>query len=88
MCVKCGGKCGEQRRGPRFNRPAPSAFPLEIVGTAGGVDHIPDGLIEVRGGMITYEDLFTGLTPEGQPAAHRIPGTFASHTTRARLERW
>lgn len=88
MCVKCGGTCGSKRPGPRFTRPAPAGFPLELVGTAGGVDHIPDGVITVKGGMITYEDLFTGLGPDGQPASHRIPGTFGSHTTRARMERW
>ena len=87
MCVKCGGRCGRPVKGPRFITPAGSAS-MELVGTAGGVDHIPDGVIEVRGGMITYEDLFTGMGPDGQPASHRIPGTFGSHTTRARIERW
>lgn len=86
MCVKCGGTCGGRRRGPRFTRPAASA-PMELVGTAGGVDHIPDAMIEVRGGMITYEDLYTGLGPDQQPAAHRIPGTFGSYATRAQVGR-
>lgn len=86
MCVNCGGTCKGKRRRPRFVEPAASPT-LEIKGTAGGVDHIPDNLIEQRGGMITYETLYTAMGPDGQPAAAVIPGTFGSYATRALLER-
>lgn len=86
MCVKCGGTCGGRRRGPRFvSHPVPTS--MEVVGTADSVERLPDGLIEVRGGMITYEDLYTGLGPDGQPSTSRIPGTFGNYATRAQVGR-
>lgn len=83
MCVKCGGTCGKRRNGPRFTRAAGSAD-LSIKGTHGGPDHLPDALITQRGGMITFESLYTTLSPNGTAAVAVIPGTFGSYATKSR----
>lgn len=85
MCDTCGGTCGGKRR-PRFVMP-PAPVNLTIKGTAGGVDHIPDALITQAHGMIAFENLYTTLGPDGQPAAATIPGTYGSHVTKAGVGR-
>lgn len=78
MCIGCGGSC----KRPRFVS-EPAAVPMSVVGTAAGVDVLPDHLIRVSGGMITYESIYAGLGPNGEPAALVIPGTYGAHATRA-----
>lgn len=78
MCIGCGGGC----KRPRFISES-GDVPMSVVGTAASVDVIPDSLIRVSGPMITYESIYAGLGPNGEPAALVIPGTYGAHVTRA-----
>lgn len=81
MCVGCGGTCGgreaaEER--PRFTR-APGGPDLRVVGTNNAPTMAPDSVVRQTGGLITYEDLYTTLGPDGKPALAVLPGTFGSY---------
>lgn len=78
MCIGCGGSC----KRPRFTS-RPGTVPLTVVGTAATVGQLPDTLIRTTGPMITYEGLYAGLGPNGEPAALSIPGTYGAYATRA-----
>lgn len=81
MCVGCGGKCTTED-GPRFT--APQRYPnLRVVGTNNGPTEAPDSVVRATGGLLTYEDLYTGLGPDGKPALLVAPGTFGSYATMA-----
>lgn len=86
MCVGCGGTC-EDREGPRFTRHA-GGPDLRVVGTSNGVTEMPDSVVRRTGnGLLTYEDLYTGLGPDGKPALMSLPGTFGTYATRAGVGR-
>jgi hypothetical protein len=38
---------------------------------------------QTPGGLITYEDLYTGLGPDGKPALLVAPGTFGTYAQKA-----
>lgn len=81
MCVGCHGTCGGQQSHedrPRFTRP-PGGPDLRVVGTANGPTTAPDSVVRQVGGLITYEDLYTTLGPDGRPALAVLPGTFGSY---------
>lgn len=85
MCIGCGNTCGgavAAPPAPRFTT-APKLVRPEFVGTAFGPDLIPDVLIRQQGQLITYETLYAGLSPNGQPAAVVIPGSYGQYATRA-----
>lgn len=82
MCANgtCGGGCGDA---PRFTQQLTTGVRPRVVGTAAGPDLLPDHLITPAGGMLTYEALYAGLGPNGEPAALAVPGTYGAHATRA-----
>lgn len=81
MCVGCGGTCKPE--GPHWTQPAGDPD-LRVVGTAMGPTAAPDSVVRVtRGGLITYEDLYTGLGPDGKPALLVANGTFGTYAQRA-----
>lgn len=83
MCVGCGGTCAEAPEGPRFTRHA-GGPDLRVVGSAGGPEQLPDSVVrQTPGGLITYEDLYTGLGPDGKPALLVAPGTFGTYAQKA-----
>lgn len=82
MCVGCGGTCADGARGPRYASHAGGPN-LRVVGTNNGPTAVPDRVIRQTNGLITYENLYTGLGPDGRPAILIAPGTFGSYATRA-----
>ncbi|AGS73940.1 hypothetical protein [Streptomyces collinus] len=89
MCIGCGGKCKGGTRaqdGPRFTRP-PGGPDLRVVGTSNGPTEaptVPDSVVRrTPGGLLTYEDLYTGLGPDNKPALLIAPGTFGTYAQRA-----
>ena len=44
---------------------------------------VPDSVVRRTGGLLTYEDLYTGLGPDGKPAVLTMPGTFGMYATQA-----
>lgn len=86
MCVGCGGTCASgstgRRRGPRYTRPA-AGPDLRVVGTNNAPGIAPDSAVRQTNGLITYEDLYTGLGPDGKPALMVMPGTFGAYATKA-----
>jgi hypothetical protein len=87
MCVGCGGTCtGDDGDGddtaPRFTRHPMGVRPT-VVGSAMGPTQIPDHLITPAGALITYEALYSGLGPNGEPAALSYPGSYGQFATRA-----
>lgn len=86
MCIGCGGTCGGTTGAPpapRFATPPGDPAAMTVVGTAAGPDTIPTGLVRATGQLLTYESLYAGLAPNGQPAAMVAPGTYGQHATRA-----
>jgi hypothetical protein len=83
MCIGCGGTCSDKGPdGPRFTQPI--RYPdLRVVGTAGGPTQaptVPDSVVRrTPAGLLTYEDLYTGLGPDGKPALLVAPGTFGTY---------
>lgn len=83
MCTDCKGTCPEANSAPagppplRFLRPVGSPA-RRIVGSAGGAPSMaPTALVsQPSPGVATYEDLFTGLAPNGEPALYVSGGTF------------
>lgn len=85
MCIGCGGKCRTKPDpdGPRFTRP-PGYPDLRVVGTNNGPTEAPDSVVRATSsGLLTYEDLYTGLGPDGKPALFTMPGTFGTYATMA-----
>lgn len=82
MCVGCGGTC-TPTSGPRWTQPAGDPD-LRVVGNNMGPTMAPDSVVRVTGnGLITYEDLYTGLGPDNRPALLVAPGTFGTYAQRA-----
>jgi len=87
MCAGCAGKCGGES-GLKFT--TPQGYPdLRVVGTNNAPLMAPDSVVRVNDGtgLITYEDLYTGLGPDGKPALLTTKGTFGTYATRAGLGR-
>lgn len=84
MCIGCKGTCDDGHSGPRFTRPA-GGPDLRVVGTNDGPTmQPPDSVVRRTGdGLLTYEDLYTGLGPDGKPALLIAPGTFGTYAQRA-----
>jgi hypothetical protein len=83
MCVGCGGTC-EGETGPKFV--TPQGYPnLRVVGSNNAPTMLPpDSVVRATpNGMLTYEDLYTGLGPDGKPALLTTLGTFGSYATAA-----
>lgn len=74
MCAGCGGSCGPPP--PRFTR-SPAPVDLTVIGTNLGPTVQPGHLVRHVGDTVAYETLYSGLTPQGQPASYVLPGTFA-----------
>lgn len=83
MCMvgTCGGTCSTPPP-PRFTRPPGEVRPT-VVGSAHGPDLIPDALVATRGQLLSYEGMYAGRGPNGEPAAVVIPGTYGEYATRA-----
>lgn len=82
MCIGCGGTCTPDENVPRFTRP-PGYPNLRVVGTNNGPTEAPDSVVRANGLLLTYEDLYTGLGPDGTPALLVAPGTFGTYAQRA-----
>jgi hypothetical protein len=83
MCVGCGGTCADAPEAPRFTQHA-GGPDLRVVGNAGGPNQLPDSVVRRTGnGLITYEDLYTGLDANGKPALLTMPGTFGTYAQKA-----
>lgn len=80
MCQSCGGTCSPPP--PRFTAPA-GPVPMSLVGSVAGPDQAPTGVVRTYGQMLTYESMWAGLGPNGEPAAFVIPGTYGGYATRA-----
>jgi hypothetical protein len=83
----CAGKC-KTESGPKYT--APQSYPdLRVVGTSNGVTEAPDSVVRANAstGLLTYEDLYTGMGPDGKPAMLILPGSFGNYATRAGLGR-
>lgn len=80
MCM--GGGCEGACERPRFTQHA-AGPDLRVVGTAAGVTDMPDSVVRRNNGMITYEDLYTGLGPDGKPSLMILPGTFGTYAQKA-----
>lgn len=72
-----------QRRiyGPRFAvgvdaKPAPPNPDLTIVAQPWGPTILPDQITTISPGQVGYQDLFSSLGPDGQPARGQYRGTF------------
>lgn len=77
MCATCGGGCDEQAA-PNFSTTQNVGPPaMRILGTHGAPSTAPTHLIRQTGDVATYETLYTGLTPAGEPALMVAAGTFA-----------
>lgn len=72
MCVGCGGTCTP----PRFTQPAGDPA-MRIIGTNMAPTVQPGHLVRQVADTLTYQTLYTGLTPNGQQATYIHPGTFA-----------
>lgn len=83
MCFGCGGTCSQlPDDAPRFVRPVTGTRPV-VVGSAYGPDQVPTALVTPRGNLLTFETLYAGLGPGGEPAALTYPGTYGAAATRA-----
>ena len=85
MCIGCGGKCKakDPESVPRFTRP-PGYPHLRVVGTNNGPTEAPDSVVRATSNrLLTYEDLYTGLGPDGKPALMTMPGTFGTYAQKA-----
>jgi hypothetical protein len=82
MCAGCKGTCkGES--GLKFT--TPQGYPdLRVVGTNNAPTMAPDSVVRATGaGLLTYEDLYTGLGPDGKPALMILPGSFGTYAQKA-----
>jgi hypothetical protein len=44
----------------------------------------PDSVVRrTADGLLTYEDLYTGIGPDGKPALMILPGTFGTYAQKA-----
>lgn len=78
MCIGCGGTC----TAPRFTSNPTGVRPV-VVGTAAGPDLVPVHIIRQNGRLATFEGLYTGLDPSGEPSVAVLPGSFGMGATRA-----
>lgn len=65
-----------------YQYPAVADPNIVEVGTNWGPSHLPDQMITLTPGQIRYQDLFSSLGPNGEPARTIYPGSFG-HTTGA-----
>lgn len=68
---------------PRPVTHTPPNADLTIVGSAMGPAHLPDQMVLLGPGHITYTDLFASLTPEGTPARALYGGVYHPPVTGA-----
>ncbi|MFC8719759.1 hypothetical protein [Kitasatospora sp. NPDC057198] len=77
MCAGCGGSCSSSA--PNFSTTQNVGPPeMRILGTHGAPTAAPTHLIRQAADVATYETLYSGLTPAGEPALMVAAGTFAS----------
>jgi hypothetical protein len=76
MCIGCGGTCADQA--PRFTQNANPAE-MALIGTNMAPSIAPVALVrQVSPGLATYQSLYTGLAPNGEPAQMIHLGTFTA----------
>ena len=71
MCAGCGGSCSR----PRFVTPAGGAE-MRVIGTNMGPAMQPGHLVHQLPGVVAYRTLYTGLSPNGEPASTILPGSY------------
>lgn len=58
--------------------PPPPPAALAVVGQVWAPDQLPDQMITITPDRVGYQDLFTGLDPNGAPARVRYGGTYGT----------